>query len=94
MTSRWRRQNIGVVLTGEAILREFVGYLVLVEGFDYGVEVVGEVFHGSVSGGSAGFSLTNIGSLNTAGGAGEVALGVVAHHKDLVWLEPHHLKLL
>ena len=32
--------------------------------------------------------------MNAAGGTGEVALGVVAHHKDLVWLESHHLKLL
>lgn len=68
--------------------------MVLVEGFYYGVEVAGEVFHGSAPGGSAGFSLANIGGLDTAGGAGEVALGVVAHHEDLVWLESHHLKLL
>lgn len=68
--------------------------MVFVEGFYYGVEIAGEVFHGSVPGGSAGFSLANIGSLNAAGGAREVALGIVAHHKDLVWVESHHLKLL
>lgn len=68
--------------------------MVFVEGLDYGVEIAGEVFHGSVPGGSAGFSLANIGSLNAAGGAREVALGIVAHHKDLVWVESHHLKLL
>ena len=60
------------------MLGQFVGYLVFVEGFDYGVEIAGEVFHGSAPGGSAGFSLANIGGLNAAGGAGEVALGVVA----------------
>ena len=75
-------------------LRQFVGYLVFVEGFDYGAEVAGEAFHGSVPGGSAGFSLANIGGLDAAGGAGEVALGVVAHHEDLMRLESHHLKLL
>ena len=32
--------------------------------------------------------------MNTAGGAGEIALGVVAHHKDLVRFEPHGLQLL
>ena len=57
------------------MLGQFVGYLVFVEGFYYGVEFAGEVFHGSSPGGSAGFSLTNIGSLNAAGGAGEVTLG-------------------
>ena len=43
---------------------------------------------------SPGFPLANIGSLDTAGGTGEVALGVVAYHKDLVRLEPHCLQLL
>ena len=32
--------------------------------------------------------------MDTAGGTGEVALGVVAYHKDLVRLEPHCLQLL
>lgn len=78
----------------EGGLGQYVGYLVFVEGFYYGVKVAGEVFHGSAPGGSAGLALAYIGSLNAAGGAGEVAFGIVAHHKDLVRLEPHHLKLL
>lgn len=75
-------------------LREFVGYLVFVEGFYYGVEVVGEIFHGAAPGGSARFALAHVGGLDAAIGAGEVALGVVAHHKDLVRLKTHDLKLL
>ena len=35
-----------------------------------------------------GLSLAHIGGLNAAVGAGEIALGVVAHHEDLMWLEP------
>ena len=57
------------------VLRQFVGYLVFVEGFYYGVKVAGEVFHGTVPGGSAGLALAYIGSLNAAGGAGEVGVG-------------------
>lgn len=68
--------------------------MVFVEGFYYGVEIAGEVFHGSVPGGSAGLALAHKGGLDAAIGGREVAFGIVAHHKDLVWLEPHHLKLL
>ena len=76
------------------MLRQFVGYLVFVEGFYYGVEIAGEVFHGAAPGGASGLSLADVGGLDAAIGTGEVALGIVAHHKDLVRLEPHHLKLL
>lgn len=67
--------------------------MVFVEGFYYGVKVVGEVFHGSAPGGSAGLALAHKGGLDATIGGREVALGIVAHHKDLVRLEPHHLKL-
>lgn len=68
--------------------------MVFVEGFYYGVKVAGEAFHGSAPGDSVGLALAYIGSLNAAGGVREVAFGIVAHHKDLVRFEPHHLKLL